>query len=243
MKLIINGLMTAASGVAFVGVLSLLLRSSNREGKARISWLATDFAKVRRKAMTRDAKRGSIPAFATFVIEVIVTHVCRGAHFLFEVLQGAYDTHMERAQMRLAPVKPRSWREIQMGMRQSSVRVYDFKQVLDQVDDRIAELVPFQMSMRQSDVSFDDFKRGLDHVDDCAAELVPCCWGENTLRFWQQDTTLQDILPVVVDDRRAASMRSGKSAWVHSRLSSIVACPVSPCEHVGDGLCVPSVMC
>jgi hypothetical protein len=243
MKLIINGLMTAASGVAFVGVLTHFLRSSNREGKARISRLATDFAKVRRKAMTRDAKRGSITAFATFVIEFIVNHGRRGAHFLFEVLKGAYDTHMERAEMRLAPVKPRSWREIQMGMRQSGVRVDDFKQRLDQVDDRAAELVPLQMSMWQSDVRFDDFKQGLDHVDDCAAEPVPRCCGENTLWFWQRDTTLPDIVPVIVDGRRAASMRSVKSPRVYSRLSSIVACPVSPREHVGDGLCVPSVMC
>ena len=34
------------------------------------------------------------------------------AHWLFDVLHGAYDNHMERAQMRLAPVKPRSWRGI-----------------------------------------------------------------------------------------------------------------------------------
>jgi hypothetical protein len=33
-------------------------------------------------------------------------------HRLFDVLQGAYESHMERAQMRLAPVTPRSWRDI-----------------------------------------------------------------------------------------------------------------------------------
>jgi hypothetical protein len=36
----------------------------------------------------------------------------RSARLLFDVLQGAYDSHMEQAQMRLAPVKPRSWRDI-----------------------------------------------------------------------------------------------------------------------------------
>jgi hypothetical protein len=205
--------------------------------------LATDFAKVRRKAMTRDAKRGSIPAFATVVIEAVVTYGRRGAQFLFEALQGVFDTHMERAQMRLAPVKPRSWREIQMSMRQSDIRVDGFKQGLDHVDDCAAELVPLQMSMRQSDVRLDDFKQRLGHVDNCGAVLVPCRCGENTLWFWQQDTTLPDMLPVVVDGRRPASMRSGKSPWVHSRPSGIGTSPVSPRGHVGNELCIPSVMC
>jgi hypothetical protein len=31
---------------------------------------------------------------------------------MLETLQSAYDTHMERAQMRLAPAKLRSWRDI-----------------------------------------------------------------------------------------------------------------------------------
>jgi hypothetical protein len=31
---------------------------------------------------------------------------------LVDVLQRAYNSHMEHAQMRLAPVKPRSWRDI-----------------------------------------------------------------------------------------------------------------------------------
>jgi hypothetical protein len=62
--------------------------------------------------MIQDAQVSSMPALGTVVIEAVVTHGRRGAHFLLEVLQGAYDTHMERAQMRFAPVKPRSWREI-----------------------------------------------------------------------------------------------------------------------------------
>jgi hypothetical protein len=210
-----------------------------------------EFVKVRRKAMTRDAKRALIPALAAVVIKAVITHGRRGAHFLFEVLQGRYDSHMERAQMRFAPVRPRSWREIQIGIRQSDVRFDDFKQGLDHVDNCAAELVPLQMSTQQSDV------------------------------IWQQDTTLPDILPVVVplprrapvrgqfrscekffrggqqrlgtsaarrcnkpvDGCRPASMRLGKSPWVNSGPSGIVASPVSLREHVGNGLCIPSVMC
>lgn len=62
--------------------------------------------------MTLNAKRDLIFAFAPVVEEAVATYGRRGAHFLFEVLRGAYDTYMERAQMRLVPVKPRSWREI-----------------------------------------------------------------------------------------------------------------------------------
>jgi hypothetical protein len=200
-----------------------------------------DFAKVWRKAMTRDAKRGSIPVFATVVIEAVVTHGRRGAHFLLEVLQDAYEAHMERAQMRLAPVKPRSWREVQMGIRQSDVRIDDFKRGLDQVDNCAAELVPLQMSTWRSDIRFDDFKQAIDDVDNCAA--VPRFCGENTLWFWQQDTTLPGILPVIVAVRRPASLRSRESAWVHSTPSGIITSPVSPRVHVGNELCIPSVMC
>lgn len=66
--------------------------------------------KVRRKTMIPNAKRGSIFAFATVVVEAVAS--CRSAHLLFEVLKGAFDSHMEQVQMRLAPVKPRSWRDI-----------------------------------------------------------------------------------------------------------------------------------
>ena len=62
--------------------------------------------------MILNAKRGSVFAFATVIIETVVAYGRHGAHLLFEVLHGAYDTQMEKAQMRLAPVKPRSWREI-----------------------------------------------------------------------------------------------------------------------------------
>ena len=88
--------------------------------------------------MIRSGKHGSIAASGTVVVEAVV----RGAHFLFDVLQGAYNTHVERAEMRFAPVKPRSWREIQMGMRQSHIRFDDFDQEPGQVDNWAAELVP-----------------------------------------------------------------------------------------------------
>jgi hypothetical protein len=61
--------------------------------------------------MIPNAKHGSI-----FVaIEAVAMCGRRSAHLLFDLLRGAYDTHMERAQMRLAPVKPRSWRDIPRG--------------------------------------------------------------------------------------------------------------------------------
>jgi hypothetical protein len=62
--------------------------------------------------MIPDAKRGWIFAFATVVVEAVAMHGRRSARLLFGMLQGAYDSHMERAQMRLAPVRPRSWRDI-----------------------------------------------------------------------------------------------------------------------------------
>lgn len=57
--------------------------------------------------MIPNAKRGSIFAFATGVVEAVARCVRRSAHLLVDVLQGAYDSHMEQAQMRLAH-KPRS---------------------------------------------------------------------------------------------------------------------------------------
>jgi hypothetical protein len=61
--------------------------------------------------MIPNAKRGSIFA-AIAVVEAAAMCGRRSAHLLFAALQGAYDIHMERAQMRLAPVKSRSWRDI-----------------------------------------------------------------------------------------------------------------------------------
>jgi len=42
--------------------------------------------------MTRNTMRGSVSAFATDVIEAVVTDGRRGMRFLFEMLQDAYDT-------------------------------------------------------------------------------------------------------------------------------------------------------
>ncbi len=56
--------------------------------------------------MMPNSKRGSM--FAS-----IFTAVGRRAgHLLVEAVQGAYTRHVERAQMRLAPLKFRSWSEI-----------------------------------------------------------------------------------------------------------------------------------
>lgn len=163
--------------------------------------------------MTRNArniKRGSIASTG-----VVVETMVRGAHFLFEILQGAYNTHVERAEMRFAPVKPRSWREIQMSMRQSGVR-------------------------------FDDFKQEVDHVDNWTAELVPGCRGTTHCGSDRKIPPCRILLPVVVDSRSlryAPFHDSGKSPRVHSRPSGTVACPVFPCDHVGNGLCITDLMC
>jgi hypothetical protein len=57
-------------------------------------------------------KHGFIFEVATVVVEAVAGWGHRSAHLMSDVLQGAYDTHMERVQMRLAPVKPRLWRDI-----------------------------------------------------------------------------------------------------------------------------------
>jgi hypothetical protein len=64
------------------------------------------------KTMIPNAKRVSISALPIAVVEAAAMGGRRSAHLLFDALQGAYDIHMERAQMRLAPVKLRSWRDI-----------------------------------------------------------------------------------------------------------------------------------
>lgn len=50
--------------------------------------------------------------FATTSLRTFVKHSRHAGSLVLETLQHAYDTHMERAQMRLAPARPRSWREI-----------------------------------------------------------------------------------------------------------------------------------
>jgi hypothetical protein len=64
---------------------------------------------VWRKSMVPNSKR--VPILAA-VMTAVGEHIRRGGQLLVEVLQGAYDAHMDRAQMRLAPLKLRSWREI-----------------------------------------------------------------------------------------------------------------------------------
>jgi hypothetical protein len=61
--------------------------------------------------MILNAKRGSI--FEIAIVEAAAMCGRRSAHLLFDTLQGAYDLHMERVQMRLAADKSRSWRDIQ----------------------------------------------------------------------------------------------------------------------------------
>ena len=62
--------------------------------------------------MIANAKRGSIFAFEIAIVEAAATCGLRSAHLLFDTLQGAYDLHKERAQMRFAPDKSRSWSDI-----------------------------------------------------------------------------------------------------------------------------------
>jgi hypothetical protein len=71
--------------------------------------------------MISNAKRGPIFA-AIAVVEAAAMCGRRSAYLLFDALQGAYDIHMERAQMRLAPVKSRSWRDIPRAGAQDSYR-------------------------------------------------------------------------------------------------------------------------
>jgi hypothetical protein len=62
--------------------------------------------------MIPKVKHGLILAFASVVVGAVAMCGRRSAHLLFDLLEGVYDTHLERAQMRLAPVKPRSWHDI-----------------------------------------------------------------------------------------------------------------------------------
>lgn len=59
--------------------------------------------------MRPHSKRGSILAT---VFATVGRYRRHAGHLLVEALLGAYESHMERAQMRLAPVKFRSWCEI-----------------------------------------------------------------------------------------------------------------------------------
>ncbi len=59
----------------------------------------------------RHSKRLPILKFAT-ALRAFVKYGRHGGSLLLEGLQHAYDTHMETAQMRLAPARWRSWRDI-----------------------------------------------------------------------------------------------------------------------------------
>ena len=67
------------------------------------------------------AKRCSMFAAIAVVEAAVMCGRC-SARLLFEALQRAYDIHRERAQMRLAPVKSRSWRDIPRAGTQDSYR-------------------------------------------------------------------------------------------------------------------------
>jgi len=54
----------------------------------------------------------SIFGFATAAPQAFVKYGRHGSRLVLDALQHAYDSHTERAQMRLAPAKPRSWRDI-----------------------------------------------------------------------------------------------------------------------------------
>lgn len=58
---------------------------------------------------------------ATAVQKALVK-IRHGGRLALEALQRAYDAHLERSQMRLAPARPRSWREIP---RAGACRDYD----------------------------------------------------------------------------------------------------------------------
>jgi hypothetical protein len=54
----------------------------------------------------------SIFALATAAPQAFVKYGRHRGTLVLEALQRAYETHMERAQMRLAPAKSRSWHDI-----------------------------------------------------------------------------------------------------------------------------------
>jgi hypothetical protein len=61
--------------------------------------------------MIRQSNRSTFK-FATAAPAAFVKYGRHAGSLALEALQRAYDTHMERSQMRLAPAKSRSWRDI-----------------------------------------------------------------------------------------------------------------------------------
>jgi hypothetical protein len=62
--------------------------------------------------MIAHSNRRRIFEFATASLRASVKYGRHGGSLVLGALQHAYDTHMERSQMRLAPARPRSWRDI-----------------------------------------------------------------------------------------------------------------------------------
>jgi hypothetical protein len=65
--------------------------------------------------MRSHSNRRSIFELATVAPQALVNYSRRRGAPVLDALQRAYDGHMERAQMRLAPAKSRSWRDIPRG--------------------------------------------------------------------------------------------------------------------------------
>jgi len=62
--------------------------------------------------MIPHSNRRSIFELAAAAPQALVKYGHHRGRPVLKALQRAYDTHMERAQMRLAPAKSRSWRDI-----------------------------------------------------------------------------------------------------------------------------------
>lgn len=62
--------------------------------------------------MIPHSNRRPIFKFATTSLRAFVKYGRDGGSLVLKALQHAYDNHMERAQMRLAPARQRSWRDV-----------------------------------------------------------------------------------------------------------------------------------
>jgi len=62
--------------------------------------------------MIPHSNRRSIFERAAAAPQALVKYGRHSGRLVLEAVQRAYDSHMERAQMRLAPARSRSWRDI-----------------------------------------------------------------------------------------------------------------------------------
>jgi len=62
--------------------------------------------------MIPDSNRRSMSELSAAAPQASVKYRRHRGRLVLEALRRAYDSHMERAQMRLAPAKARSWRDI-----------------------------------------------------------------------------------------------------------------------------------